>query len=607
MLPDAFYSRKRASSLTLPWEEGFASLVLGAPEQEAFKQPHLELHSDLRCDDVSGTMDPVQTASQAPPIVKRRRIRILGRVARDPRDEAIRKWALTVDEFKGESQTGRLADAAAPLGPGGLAAQLDHCFAHKATATILKRWYAARRFARWRRSHSDQSPFWNEQAVYEYLQHLHVTHAPATRGLQLIEAVGFMQTTFGIDGAKAILSSGRCRGLALKMTSWKRVLKQAPPLSILMIKHLETLTSSADRLVDRVAAGNFLFCCLASSRFSDVQRSGGLRLDVDENNNGLIRAEVLEHKTYQRNKANKQLLPLIALTRGLEPHSWALAWIKARSEAGLPLDASAALLNPVDDSTFSSVPVTTGVATTWLRDLLSESACLPQEVSAVSTHSLKTTLLTWAARYGMTVDDRRLMGHHLDPHVRSVATYNRDLLVNIHVKIAVMLKDMRKGTFDPEASVGQRIAEASLDDLFKDKSQPDRTSLGDDDGLMTPTEPAFVEDVALPEEGHPDELEHLLETPVVSATVQPPSITSSESEEPSSGEEPASVDLIGLIIEDGYDLFAHVQSSCAHVAKSPASRFLCGRQATWRYELSDPALVARLSLCSQCVKVMSEL
>ena len=485
-LPDEYHNRSRSSDLTLPWEEGYASLVLGNSSPNGLELPLFDLQPDRAVvEPLVADGDELPTAG-LPQVAKRRRIHALGRVKADPREELVRKWSLTLDEFKLENLTGRLAEAAAPLGPGGLAHQLDHCFAHMATATISKRWYAVRRYARWRRSHQDGGRFWQEDAVYDYLRNLEVTGAPATRGIQLLEAVGFMQSTIGLDAAQSINASGRCKGLALKMVQRKRNLKQAPPLSVATVMHLDKMVAKADRVVDRVAAGNFLMCSFASARYDDLQRSGQLHLDINDDGIGLIRTSVLEHKTFQRTKSQKQLLPLMAITRGLATSKWATDWIKARRDAGLQDGDGAALFTPSDSETFSRIPTSTGMATTWLRDLLAEMGGSQDAVNEVSSYSLKTTLLTWAARYGMSVEDRRLMGHHLDPHVKFVATYNRDLLVNVQVKIAHMLGSMRRGSFDPEATAGQRIAEASLDDLFNDGRVGSQEH--EDDVVLTHTE-----------------------------------------------------------------------------------------------------------------------
>ena len=99
-LPDEFHSRKRSSGLTLPWEEGYASLVLSSPSLESLELPLLDLQPDRAgVEPLAVDVEAVPAAS-LPQVVKRRRIHTLGRVKADPREEIVRKWSLTVDVFR---------------------------------------------------------------------------------------------------------------------------------------------------------------------------------------------------------------------------------------------------------------------------------------------------------------------------------------------------------------------------------------------------------------------------------------------------------------------------------------------------------------------------
>ena len=60
------------------------------------------------------------------------------------------------------------------------------------------------------------------------------------------------------------------------------------------------------------------------------------------------------------------------------------------------------------------------------------------------SHSCKTTLLTWAGRsvdIVFTPAERRLLGHHLDPGMKSVATYARESYTTLYAKVLQMFVD----------------------------------------------------------------------------------------------------------------------------------------------------------------------
>ena len=77
------------------------------------------------------------------------------------------------------------------------------------------------------------------------------------------------------------------------------------------------------------------------------------------------------------------------------------------------------------------------------------------------THSLKTTLLTMAARctgVHFSRSERLLLGHHLDPQDKSMLTYSREAYTTLYGKVLRMFQLFRDGLFDPDAPAGERIS-----------------------------------------------------------------------------------------------------------------------------------------------------
>eukprot|EP00971_Amphidinium_carterae_P057182 1130676-Amphidinium_carterae.1 len=50
--------------------------------------------------------------------------------------------------------------------------------------------------------------------------------------------------------------------------------------------------------------------------------------------------------------------------------------------------------------------------TAWLFHLLILAGAPPQPEQHLGTHSLKCTFLSWAAKYGVSAANRRLLGQH---------------------------------------------------------------------------------------------------------------------------------------------------------------------------------------------------
>ena len=64
----------------------------------------------------------------------------------------------------------------------------------------------------------------------------------------------------------------------------------------------------------------------------------------------------------------------------------------------------------------------------WLREILVAYGESPTVVAAGGSHSLKATLLSWAAKFGLNEGTRRLLGGHVKPGTTCILTYSRDVL-----------------------------------------------------------------------------------------------------------------------------------------------------------------------------------
>jgi hypothetical protein len=156
------------------------------------------------------------------------------------------------------------------------------------------------------------------------------------------------------------------------------------------------------------------------------------------------------------------LLPLVALGSGLSGSGWALSWMAARRASGL---TGHVFLMPADaehSDHWLDRRMTTAEGSYWLKDLLVLASLKESEASGFSTHSLKATLLSWAAKSAtFDLQERLILGHHLDEETKMAVTYSRDAIAATMVKVYRMLETVRKGIFDPDASRAERIAMAT--------------------------------------------------------------------------------------------------------------------------------------------------
>ena len=72
--------------------------------------------------------------------------------------------------------------------------------------------------------------------------------------------------------------------------------------------------------------------------------------------------------------------------------------------------------------------------------------------------SCKATLLSWLATSEIcSYEERRLLGHHLDPKMVSMATYSRHVYAPIAVKVARFLGSIKRGDHDPQMPLAERV------------------------------------------------------------------------------------------------------------------------------------------------------
>ena len=98
------------------------------------------------------------------------------------------------------------------------------------------------------------------------------------------------------------------------------------------------------------------------------------------------------------------------------------------------------------------MPYTTVEFASSIRDLLLRHGVTADAIVNIGAHSMKSTLLSWIAKYGLDKPTRRMLGYHAEPKDKSVETYSRDAMAAPMRKLDEVLAAVRSGRFLPDAN-----------------------------------------------------------------------------------------------------------------------------------------------------------
>ena len=264
----------------------------------------------------------------------------------------------------------------------------------------------------------------------------------------------------------------RVLGASKTMTQRKRPLKQAPSLPADWLYKLEELMKNLNYDL-KCILGFLLFCSFSSARFSDAARSTSIEVDKYEHIL-ILETSTHEFKTKPGKEQSKVALPMLALGHGLSSTtSWGMEWVQARQRAHLPPGSIMPAYSEVAQSWLDR-RMTASEGSLWLREFLCLSGMDSARADQYSSHTMKVTLLEWAATSGvLNYDERRVMGHHFDSRLAMPLIYSRDALAQIQMKIFRLLEAIRQGVFDPNASRARRIADETKPETYEDVEHSD--------------------------------------------------------------------------------------------------------------------------------------
>ena len=337
---------------------------------------------------------------------------------------------------------------------GGLECLRDAC-GIKSPKTVLKRGRDLKRFAEW--CGSRRVPWWpfKEKDVLAYISASAGSAKSKLRGRDLLSAIRFFRFVFGahfdIESVLTPLVAGRVR----RIQASRKPKVQSQILSRLEVLHLEHLLLGELDTVDKYYLGCLLFALYARCRWSDMAAVESLEFDLMFRRSrvtGFVEARTREHKTGGREEKKSLYMPLVAPAVGLSLRSWAQEWQRVMQTLGIDYHVKpfGPICKAMDASgTFNSRPLGSKEASDLLVGYLGAKGAVVGE--KITSHTLKATLLAWAARRGLPENDRVVLGHH-SLRSDSLATYSRDLLGAATRTLCGLIAEVKLGAFDPDGT-----------------------------------------------------------------------------------------------------------------------------------------------------------
>ena len=215
----------------------------------------------------------------------------------------------------------------------------------------------------------------------------------------------------------------RCSGVAATMAICSSPASQAPVLKVADAMILENLVFTGPCLLDKLLGG---YACLLMSlraRFHDAMTAEKLILDM-RGDGGYLEAHTRRSKTSNTTARKRRFLPMVGPAKLFADKPWGVEWMALRKEAGLEVGKDIPLMPaPACSGGWCKRPLSVGEFNDWINNVLPLYLNVDGKVRSRSSHGLKAMGFSWAAKYGVLADYRRLLGYHTNPSESSLLTY----------------------------------------------------------------------------------------------------------------------------------------------------------------------------------------
>ena len=462
-------------------------------------------------------------------------------------------------------------------------------FYNKAPSTILKRCRSMSKMTNYFVDRGRQFPC-GEPDIYEFLCVERSNGAPSSRLKGYIEALTFCRHILGVVTFDDATCSRRCQGVAA--LDLNQSVRQADPLNVKQLEVLHHILFNDDQLWNRVFCGMLLFCAYARSRWSDAQHGEMLLEDVDSSGAcAYLEVATGVHKTAKALQLKHQYLPLVAPCVGVVAGNWGEEWCKCRKQLGMH-DLTVYPVMPAPDSSHMPTvrPLSSTEAGSWMRDLLKVDSSNKQ--LKVTSHSLKATCLSYAAKRGCSFEDRLSLGYHTH-NLKMALCYSRDGAARPLRVLEQILREIREKVFNPDDTRSGRLR--TSESLVSDVHQAAAADVSESFEVVSPL-PPVVETV---------EKSEGIETDVNldEASVSDHATTGSDTESDVDTTVRPKVSFKDIQAPDGTVLHQHAKFKTLHLMKSDNRVvFWCGRKTNSNFRIAAERHAFDTPKCRQCFR-----
>ena len=354
---------------------------------------------------------------------------------------------------------------------------LEACMGLKSCFTVEKRANSLLSYMRWAQACKESNDFLSERSVWLFFQQLKNEGAAKTKCGSMLSAFRFLHHVIGVQ-VHPVISSRRLVGLAEALGCDGNPVVQASELTVEQVRHLHHLleADNTDPL-DRYCIAYLLVALYARARHSDLCSVFSCSLNF-EGARGFLEFNLRGHKSAKSLALKNQLLPVLVPATSVEGCPWLDKACKAFEAVGQSIikvrggPLFKAVLN-VQNMTFGLREVRSSEVTAMLRMFLKP---LLKPGQRVTSHSLRVTLLSWAAKFGVGREERDIMGRHASVVHGAGPLYSRDLVTPAAIKLASMLEQVSSGIFRPDAPRLEYFAPAPAAAVPEVKVEPQKVS-----------------------------------------------------------------------------------------------------------------------------------
>ena len=301
----------------------------------------------------------------------------------------------------------------------------------KSPATLPRRLSQLTRFAKWAREEANRLPFpLTSELIKNYIRYLRNIGSGHTAFKGFAEVLKFEKHVVGLSA----LDSAWVSGIIRAAQQQKPLRKQSTTLWTWKPCSFWRCTSAIWRSLWLIALlqGFSFFAIYSRARYGDLRRIAKIIIDEvsESNESSLGFIEMLSESHKMRATGNRlgAHLPLIAPTKGLSEIAWGREFIKISRLAGLDIgdwcQSRPLAPAPTQVGDWTDRAVTTLEVGMRLRGIVAK--CTDFDPTGFTPHGCKATTLIMLSKYGASLDDRLVLGHH-QLHNGALEVYSRDL------------------------------------------------------------------------------------------------------------------------------------------------------------------------------------